>query len=36
MAGVEIPFSQRDLHLKNVNIDDIKVFPQVAMTESSA
>jgi len=36
MAGVEIPFPQRDLHLKSVNTDDVKAFPQATMTESSA
>jgi len=36
MAGVEIPFPQRDLHLKSVDSDAIKAFQQATMTESSA
>jgi potassium efflux system protein len=36
MAGVEIPFPQRDLHLKSVDADAIKAFQQATMRGSSA
>ena len=35
MAGVEIPFPQRDLHLKSVDADSIRAFQQ-ATTSTSA
>jgi len=36
MAGIEIPFPQRDLHLKSVDTDAIKAFQQATMNGSSA
>lgn len=36
MAGVEIPFPQRDLHLKSVDNDAIKAFQQATARESTA
>ncbi|MFT5729609.1 MAG: potassium efflux system protein [Desulforhopalus sp.] len=36
MAGIEIPFPQRDLHLKSVDTDAIKAFQQATMSGSSA
>jgi potassium efflux system protein len=35
IAGIEIPFPQRDLHLKSVDVDSIKAFQQ-ATTDTSA
>jgi len=36
IAGIEIPFPQRDLHLKSVDTDAIKAFQQATMSGSSA
>ncbi len=36
MAGIEIPFPQRDLHLKSVDTDAIKAFQQATMNGNSA
>ena len=36
MAGVEIPFPQRDLHLKSVDTDTIKAFQQATTSASTA
>lgn len=36
LAGVVIPFPQRDLHLKSVDTDAIKAFQQAAASESTA
>jgi small-conductance mechanosensitive channel len=36
MADVEIPFPQRDLHLKSVDTDAIKAFQQATTIEISA
>jgi len=34
MAGIEIPFPQRDLHLKSVDTNAIKAFQQATARES--
>ena len=36
MAGIEIPFPQRDLHLRSVDTDTIKAFQQATTSASTA